>query len=167
MLGADGEGVWLERGPCRSTSLNTLMRSKMSVCLDSFALLAWLQDEPGADEVDQCIERAANEENFSCYLSSINLGEVFYRLVRARGLDAAEAFWKDSWRGSLPFTIVEPSRNRIREAARLKGQFPIAYADAFAVQLAREKVVPLVTGDSELEIVENSELLSIIWLNRR
>jgi len=42
-----------------------LMRCNVSVCLDAFALLAWLQDEVGADEVESYIERAANEEDFS------------------------------------------------------------------------------------------------------
>jgi len=138
----------------------------VSVCLDAFALLAWLQDEVGADEVESYIERAAHEEDFFCYLSTINLGEVFYRLLRVRGVDEAEAFWEDVRRGSLPVNLVEPTRNRIREAARIKGQYPIAYADAFATQVAREKGVPLVTRDPELGVLEDKGLLSIIWLGK-
>ena len=138
----------------------------MSVCLDAFALLAWLQDEVGANEVEKYIERAANEDGFACYLSTINLGEVFYRLLRIRGIDEAEAFWEDARRGSLPVSLVEPTRNRIREAARLKGQHAIAYADAFAAQVACEKGVPLVTGDNELRILENKGFISINWLPR-
>ena len=136
----------------------------MSVCLDAFALLAWLQDELGADEVERYIDRAANEEDFVCYISTINLGEVFYRLLRVRGSDEAEAFWEDARRGSLPVNLVEPTRNRIREAARIKGKYPIAYADAFAAQVAREKGVPLMTGDPELKLIEEEGLISVIWL---
>ena len=51
----------------------------MSVCLDAIALLAWLQDELGAGDVENYLSRAEKEEEFSCYLSTINLGEVFYR----------------------------------------------------------------------------------------
>jgi len=138
----------------------------VSVCLDAFALLAWLQDELGADEVESYIERAAHEEDFFCYLSTINLGEVFYRLLRVRAVDEAEAFWEDLRRGSLPVNLVEPTRKRIREAARIKGQYPVAYADAFATQVAREKGVPLVTRDPELRVLEDKGLLSIIWLGK-
>lgn len=40
----------------------------MSVCLDAFALLSWLQDEPGAAHVQELLERAAQEqeEEFRC-----------------------------------------------------------------------------------------------------
>lgn len=136
----------------------------MSVCLDAFAFLAWLQDEPGADEVEQFMERGVNEEAFVCYLSTINLGEIFYRLYRLQGPDEAEAFWDDVRRQSLPITLVESTRARIREAARLKARYPIAYADAFAAQAAREKSVPLVTGDPELRLLESEGLISILWL---
>ena len=136
----------------------------MSVCLDAIALLAWLQDELGAGDVENYLSRAEKEEEFSCYLSTINLGEVFYRLVRVRGLEEAEVFWEDVRRGSLPVNLVEPTRRRVREAARLKGQYPIAFADAFAAQAAREKKVPLVTGDRELKVLESEGVVSLFWL---
>ena len=102
----------------------------MSVCLDAFALLAWLQDESGADEVEGYLVRATEEEDFRCYLSTINLGEIFYRLIRIKGIEDAETFWQDVRSGSMPVQLVEATRNRIREAARIKGKYPIAYADA-------------------------------------
>lgn len=136
----------------------------MSVCLDAFALLAWLQDESGASEVEGYLSRAAEDEEFSCYLSTINLGEVFYRLVRVCGLEEAEAFWEDVRRGSLPISLVEPTRNRVREAARIKAQYPIAYADAFAAQTARGKGAPLVTGDPEMKLLENEGMVALVWL---
>ena len=136
----------------------------MSVCLDAFALLAWLQNESGAGDVEGYLSRAEEEEEFSCYLSTINLGEVFYRLVRLLDFRDAEVFWEDVRRGFVPVSLVEPTRNRVREAARLKGQYPIAFADAFAAQTAREKRVPLVTGDPELKVLESEGVVSLFWL---
>lgn len=136
----------------------------MSVCLDAFALLAWLQDESGAGEVEGYLRRASEDAGFSCYLSTINLGEVFYRLLRIRGREEAEAFWEDVRQGSLPVTLVESTRNRVREAARIKGRYPVAYADAFAAQTAREKGVPLITGDPELKVLEREGVISLVWL---
>ncbi|MBU0512916.1 MAG: type II toxin-antitoxin system VapC family toxin [Chloroflexi bacterium] len=136
----------------------------MSVCLDSFALLAWLQNEPAAGQVEHYLERADSDDTFVCYLSTVNLGEIFYRLYRIRGADEADSFWEDVCSRSLPVTLIEPTRDRVREAACLKGQYLIAYADAFAAQVAREKRVSLVTADPEFQPLEADGLLSVVWL---
>lgn len=47
----------------------------MSVCLDSFALLAWLQNEISSNEVERYLERAVNEEDFECYLVGWDLNK--------------------------------------------------------------------------------------------
>ena len=136
----------------------------MSVCLDAFAILAWLQNESGADEVEEYLVRAAEEGDFSCYLSTINLGEIFYRLIRVKGIEDAENFWEDVRTGAIPVQLVEATRNRIREAARIKGKYPVAYADAFAAQTARETGVPLVTGDPELKKLAREGVISLRWI---
>lgn len=135
----------------------------MSICLDAFALLCWLQDEPGADRVEEYLERATAEEGFRCWISWINLGEVYYRLCRTRGMAEADAFWGDVCR-SIPVTPVGVTAGRILEAARLKARYPIALADAFAVQLSREMGLPLVTGDPEIRLLEEQGVLQVIWL---
>ena len=136
----------------------------MSICLDAFALLTWLQDEPGAELVEDALEQAAREDAFHCFLSVINLGEVYYRLLRLRGSDEADSFWEEARKGILPVTLVTPTPTRVRQAARLKANYPIAYADAFAAQLAQEKQVPLLTGDPELKALEQAKVLTLVWL---
>lgn len=137
----------------------------MSVCLDSFALLAWLQDEHGAGQTEEFLNRAAREEGFRCFVSAINLGEVYYRLYRIRGNDEADAFWEDVRQHILPLFVVEPTQRRVLQAARLKAQYPIAFADAFAAQLAQEMRSPLVTGDPEIRALEAAGLVQVIWLS--
>lgn len=136
----------------------------MSVCLDAFALLAWLQDESGAEEIESYLERAVEDSDFRCYLSTINLGEVFYRLIRLKGIEDAEAFWEDARTGTIPVQLIEATRNRIREAARFKGKHPIAYADAFAAQAASETGAPIVTGDPELKALECEGVITLRWI---
>ncbi|MGB9873329.1 MAG: type II toxin-antitoxin system VapC family toxin [Anaerolineae bacterium] len=135
----------------------------MSVCLDAYAILAWLQDEPGAEFVEEFLRKGAGEKGFRCFVSWVNLGEVYYRLFRLLGLETADAFWRDI-RRSLPVTPVEATPRRILDAARLKARYPIAFADAFAVQVALEMKVPLVTGDPEIRTLEQERGLSVIWL---
>lgn len=135
----------------------------MSVCLDAYAMLSWLQEESGAALVEGYLERAVREPDFACYVSIINLGEVIYRLYRTRGSEEAGWFWEDAMRGEVPVTVIDATPARVREAAFLKGQYRLAYADAFAVQLAMEKGLTLVTGDPEISSLHEDGLLSVEW----
>jgi uncharacterized protein len=139
----------------------------VTACLDSFALLCWLRDEPGAEIVATHLAAAQSGETARCPISLINLGEVFYRLHRLQGAEIAEGFWSDALAGVLPLQPVEPTRRRVREAAALKARYPIAFADAFAVQLAMERGLPLLTGDPEIEAVEGREAVEVRWLPRK
>ncbi len=56
--------------------------------LDSFALLAHLQDEPGAERVKAILAHAEKKE-VELFLSSVNYGEVVYIIQRHNGLTAA------------------------------------------------------------------------------
>lgn len=136
----------------------------MSVCLDSYALLAWMNNENGASTVDGYLQQASSEDDFFCYISTINLAEVYYRVWRAIGSSDADSFWQECQNGVLPLTIVDDTRRRVLEAARLRAQYPIALGDAFAVQLAQELSLPLATGDPEIGQIEAQANLHLIWL---
>ena len=58
--------------------------------LDSFALLAYFGNEPGAETVEQLL-RQAQDETVTLHLSLVNLGEVYYITQRERGQDVALA----------------------------------------------------------------------------
>jgi hypothetical protein len=63
------------------------------------------------------------------------------------------------------FTVSRrPSMLALHQAARLKGHYHIAYADAFAAQLAQEKHLPLGTGEPELQALEAAGELTLVWL---
>lgn len=136
----------------------------MSVCLDSFALLCWLQDEPGAEVVEGYLATGSTKPDARPPISLMNLGEVFYRVARTRGSEAAEGFWSDVHRGVIPVRPVTLTRGRVLGAARLKSRHRIAYADAFAIELALDRSLPLLTGDPEMKAVEDREPLEIRWL---
>lgn len=136
----------------------------MSACLDAFAILCWLQEEPGAELVDRHLSAGAREGGTRCPISVINLGEVFYRIGRTKGITEAEAFWEDVRQGEVPVRVVESTRRRVRQAAALKARHLIAYADAFAIQLALETHLPLLTGDPEIKSIEAKESLKLLWL---
>lgn len=119
--------------------------------LDSHALLAHLQDEPGAPRVRAMLERAANRRA-EIYLSIVNYGEVVYITERERGLIAAQSVIAAL--DQLPMVVVDADRALTLAAAHIKAQHPLAYADAFAVALAQSKNATLVTGDRWMKAVE-------------
>jgi hypothetical protein len=100
--------------------------------------MAWLQDEPGAALVEEHLLAARKADDQACFISIINLGEVYYWVARKRGEAEADRLWRHVGRRIVPLTRIDATRRRVREAAALKGRYPIAYADAFALQLAKE-----------------------------
>ena len=135
-------------------------------CLDAFAWLAWLQDEPGASAVQRCLDDA-EAGRAECVTSIINLGEAYYRLVRVGRREEAEKLWRLALRGTLPVAIKDATRRRVRRAADLKGSHAIAYADAFAVATAVEFRAKLLTGDPEIRPLEGDLELEVQWLPQR
>ena len=99
--------------------------------------------------------------------SIINLGEAYYRLIRVERPDVADSLWRMALRGTLPVSVKDATRRRVRRAAELKSKHPIAYADAFAVTTAVEFNAILLTGDPELEPLEGEQNLKVQWLPRK
>lgn len=113
----------------------------MSVCLDSWAILAWLDgEEPAASRISALVSERP-------IVSWVNLVEVYYRIERDHGRDAADGTLTDLRRQLSPDL---PGTARMIEAARLKARAAIALADCFAAVTAAARDVVLLTGDPEL-----------------
>lgn len=114
----------------------------MSVVLDSWAILRYLEDsEPAASAVAELLDSQTP------IVSWINLGEVFYIIRRRTGEADAWATLRDL----QDVTSVElPTSGRVLEAARIKADHSMAYADAFAAATAAAHGATLWTGDPEL-----------------
>lgn len=132
-------------------------------CLDAFAWLAWLQDEPGAANVQRCLDNA-ERGHAECVTSIINLGEAFYRLARVNRREQAESLWRMALRHHLPVSVKEATQRRVRRAAELKSNHAIAYADAFAVATALEFQATLMTGEPEIRPLVGKYDLKVEWL---
>lgn len=139
------------------------MKRNAKFCLDAFAWLAWLRDEPGAPAVEHCLD-AAERGHAECVTSIINLGEAYYRLIRVDRREEAESLWRMALQGTLPVSVKDATQRRVRRAAELKASHAIAYADAFAVGTALEFGAILLTGDREIEPLEGEQGLEVQWL---
>ncbi|MBI4884726.1 MAG: PIN domain-containing protein [Actinobacteria bacterium] len=114
----------------------------MTVVLDSWAVLRYLEDaSPVAEAVGDLLDREKP------LMSWINLGEVHYVLRRLHGEDLAAETVRDL-RDVIDARL--PDERLIVDAARIKADHPMAYADAFAAALTVAVEGTLWTGDPEL-----------------
>ncbi|MBS1848638.1 MAG: PIN domain-containing protein [Actinobacteria bacterium] len=86
-------------------------------------------------------------------MSWINLGEVHYVIRRARGEHEAARTLRDLRR---VLDVRLPDAAHILDAARIKADHPMSFADAFAAALAVRSDAELWTGDPELLIADAS-----------
>lgn len=127
--------------------------------LDASALMAFFEDRPGAEKVEELLAKAA-ETRHPLLMSAINWGEVFYSVWRAHGEKAAIAKLYEI--AQLPVEVVGVDMDFARSAAALKAEYSLPYADCFAAALAQAREATLVTSDKDFERVGG--LLRTSWL---
>ena len=127
--------------------------------LDSWGLLCYLEQETSYERIVDLFEKAV-ESSKPLLMCIVNWGEVYYQVARRFGEQKAQEIEKLIQ--TLPITLVEANKELTREAARVKATKRMAYADCFAVALARLKKAELYTGDPEFKVVEKD--IKIVWL---
>ena len=129
----------------------------MNYVLDSFAVLAYLGNEEGADKVEELIDKAEKGE-IKLFMNYVNLGEVYYIVTREFG--TAKANEAVAIVKRLPIEFVEVNESLALTAGRIKAMHSLSYADAFVVATAIDKKGIIVTGDREFEGVYPA----ILWI---
>jgi predicted nucleic acid-binding protein len=127
--------------------------------LDSYAIISYLQKQPGYDEVTKLFDECVTKDR-ETFLSIINWGEVIYHALRSGGEQKARLA-EDAMR-ALPVQLVEANKELTYQAAQLKATNRMSYADCFAAGLAIRKKCELVTGDKEFKQVEDK--IKIRWI---
>ncbi len=100
--------------------------------------------------MEELIHRAALDRH-KLLMSVVNWGEIYYNTMRETSQGEAESRIKEI--ASLPIEIVGigDDLKMTRQAAIYKTTYRVAYADAFAAALAKERRAELVTGDPEFK----------------
>ena len=130
--------------------------------LDSFAFIAFVDNEPGADKVAELI-RHARDSGKPLYLCVVNWGEIYYIVRRASGKETADKAMQMI--ETLPIEVVPVDREITRVAAEIKSEHRLSYADCFAVALAKARDAELVTGDEEFRSCAG-KVRGIVWLKK-
>lgn len=127
--------------------------------LDSWAAIAYLEDEPAAPRVEEIIIKA-NSLGWLLIMSMVNLGEVWYNFARKASEAKADQVVADL--KELDIEFIDAGWQITRLAARFKSKYRIAYADCFAAALAKIKDAELITGDPEFKQLEGE--IRIHWI---
>jgi predicted nucleic acid-binding protein len=135
------------------------MSESTAFVLDSFALLAYLQDEPVAARIEKLLD-SAGKDKCRLFLSLINLGEILYIVERRGGV--VKAHDTLALIRQLPIEIPSVDEQLVLEAAHIKANHTLSYADAFAVATAIQENATVLTADPEFQSVE--ALVKVEWL---
>ena len=122
--------------------------------LDTSALLTFMEDEEGADEVDRILRGG------QIVLPFIVLLEVYYITLREKGEDMADkryAFLK-SLDGEILWDLKEPL---LLTAGRFKGMYRLSLADAIIAAFAKDRGAILVHKDPEYKVL-GSEVRQLV-----
>jgi predicted nucleic acid-binding protein len=126
---------------------------------DSHALLAFFQREEGSEVVARTLDEAILQDR-DRLICVMNLGEIIHLTKRRFGEEKKlEVLGRIHQLGMRVLPIPD---SVVYQAAELKAEYPIAYADCFALACAIDHSAVLVTGDPEFKLVER--LATIHWI---
>ena len=124
--------------------------------LDTSAILAFTDNEEGADEVQQLLE-AARARQCVIEVCAITLMELAYITEREQGEDEAARLVAlvKAW----PITWVYPEEKTLLQAAKLKATHRLSVADALIAAVAKLSPAALVHKDPEFAALASQIVL--------
>src|SRR5437870_13549542 len=114
-------------------------------------MLAYLDGEPAAQLVRQVLRRARKKQVLVLF-SLMNYGECLYVTECEQGLQQAQR--AAGIIDHLAVRVVPADRSHVFAAAHIKARYPVSYADAFSIALAKQMDARVMTGDPEFKSVE-------------
>lgn len=131
----------------------------MRKVLDSYSVIAFLENELGAEKIVGFIKEARDKEK-PLLMSVVNWGEVYYIIYREAGKEIADQAAQTL--DTLPIEVIDADHELTLVAATFKAERKMSYADCYAAALAKLRKAELITGDKEFEEVEKD--IKVIWL---
>jgi len=123
-------------------------------CLDTSAILALRDDEPGAERVATLLE--GPETCLACFITRM---EVLYRVWKYEGEKSGRVAYEQLQ--SLPIQWVDQTEPLLLEASRIKASHSLSVADAWIAATAILSRATLLHKDPEFEAITE---LDQVWL---
>jgi ribonuclease VapC len=126
--------------------------------LDTYALIAFFEDEPGADFV-RALLLEAETGGLKLAMSVVNLGEVWYSIARIVTPKQADFIIREIQ--AMPIEIVDANWSLTHQAAIYKSRGGLSYADCYAAALGTLRGAEVVTGNPEFQKLKGD--IAITW----
>ena len=135
------------------------MKKPKAIVLDSWAVMAFLQDEPAAEKIADTL--ADTQENgIPIGMSVVNAGEIWYIVARRASATEADRTLRLIQEIGVRLFDADLAITKIAAGYKVKGN--ISYADCYAAALAKHQKAHLMTGDEEFKPLESK--IPILWL---
>jgi len=129
---------------------------------DACALIAYFNDEVGAEVVEDLLERA-RQDRVRIYVAAVNVYELFYDCLK-RDAATAQQLVDDVY--GLPLTVVEVlDRALMQHAGGFKTTYRVSLADSVALGLAQQHNAHLVSSDHhEFDPIDRDGKARFWWI---
>jgi predicted nucleic acid-binding protein len=134
-------------------------RKPKAYVLDSWAVLAYLEDENAGPKVAELMV-AATEQGIPLLMCVVNAAEVWY--ILAREVSEADAEKSIQTLRQMGVQFVDVDWNLARQAGAYKTKHRMAFADCFAAALTSEHKAELLTGDREFQQLNDEILIHLL-----
>ena len=127
--------------------------------LDACAMLAYLNNEPGADIVEDVL----SDPTRRCYAHTVNICETYYHVLRKQGQTTANAAIQKLLDADLVLNedIDEPFW---KQAGQNKVAFTLALGDCFCLALAQQLGGEVVTSDHQFDPVAAQGICAVRFI---
>lgn len=126
--------------------------------LDTYALIAFFEDEPGADFVRNLLLEAGSG-SLQLAMCVVNLGELWYSIARIISPAQADALLVEIQ--GMSIEIVDAGWELTYQAAIFKSKGGLSYADCYTAALGKLRQAEVVTGDPEFNKLRGE--ITISW----
>ncbi|OGL46340.1 MAG: toxin PIN [Candidatus Schekmanbacteria bacterium RBG_16_38_10] len=131
--------------------------------LDASALIAFLNDEEGADIAEDVFQKA-KMGNCVIYMNKLNILEIYYVVYRRGGKEIAEDVLVKML--NLPLIVIDTLNDDLfKEAGRLKATYKISLADSIALAEAKTREARILTADHhEFDLLDKEGEVVFYWI---
>jgi predicted nucleic acid-binding protein len=129
------------------------------VVLDASAVMTFFLNRPGAEKVEELLDRAAGG-NCELLMSLVNWGEVYYSVWRDTGEATAQNIVAEI--AQLPIDLIPATYGLTKLASEIHAKHKLPYADCFAAALAADRDAPVATSDKDFARVESH--VQVFWV---
>ncbi|OIP37792.1 VapC toxin family PIN domain ribonuclease [Candidatus Desantisbacteria bacterium CG2_30_40_21] len=136
---------------------------KETFVLDACALIAFLDDEDGADKVENILRRARRGDCV-IYMNKVNVLEIYYGVFREYSKEKAEEILAKIL--ALPIIVIDMLKDNVfKEAGRLKAIYKISLADSIALAETKIRETQILTADHhEFDPIDKEGEAIFYWI---